>query len=231
MCNICEKELELKEEMQLNVFPGSIWKATHDGQPCITVLYNGKVENKVQFSEFLNDMLDERQNIMKICCIHLDAELSDMPILLFDPEQSLVEYCTSCKTILSEIEQLTVLRDVALGTILLQSNPAINVKVPIESIFVHKDSDGEIRALFSPLYRCSCFPQNESTSKPTENYKWIKDALLLMHCRENYNENSELPESHILYNIFKYKWFSDNESLHPKEITEVAKEISYILGK
>ena len=218
--------------MQLNVSPCSFWEALHDMEPCMALVYNEQSANKLQFSEFVNEMLSEKKHVLKAFCKHFDDKLSTNPILLFEPKQSLKDYCTSCAIGLSEVDQLTVLQDVAIGTLGFLSPPNSKLTVvTIDSIFIHEDGDGKIRALFSPLYQSSYFPQIELTSESLLNYEWIKEVLLFINYQDQYGEHSELPESHILYNIFKYKWFSDEENHHPNDIYEVAKEIMYILGK
>ena len=230
---VCKGELEIIEEIQqLNVSPWSWKKASHDRQPFMALVYNGKVGDKVRFGEFVNDMLIEKPNVLNACCVHLNKTLSDNPILLFEPEQSLRDYCTSGEVIF-EVDQLTILRDIAIGTLDFLSNSKLRLKVTVESIFVHEDSKGEIRAMFSPLYHYSVFPHAKQTPQPPADYEWIKNSLLLMQYQKlcNSDEQCVLPESHILYNIFKYKWFPDEESLRPKDTVEVAKEITYILGE
>ena len=228
---VCKGELEIIDEIQqLNVPPWSWKKASHDRQPFMALVYNGKVGNKVRFGEFVNDMLIEKPNVLNSCCVHLDETLSDNPILLFEPEQSLKDYCTSSDVIF-EVDQLTILRDIAIGTLGFLSNTKLRLKVTVESIFVHEESKGGIRALFSPLYQYSVFPHAKQTPQPPADYEWIKTSLLLMQCQKQCNEQYMLPESHILYNIFKYKWFPDEESLRPNNTVEIAKEIAYILGE
>ena len=227
---VCKGELEFDKEMQLNVSPCSFWKALHDGQPCMALTYNGKVDNKVQFSEFINDVLAGKQNVLKACCVHLDNELSDNPILRFEPEQSLMDFCTSCDTI-SEVDQLTILRDVAVEKLNFWIHTNMELKVPVESIFVHKENDCGIRVFFTPLYHFSHFPQINQSFEPPADYQWIKEVLILMCRQDQCDELSKLPKNHILYNIFTYKWFSDDKRLRPKVIGEVAKDIAYILGK
>ena len=217
--------------MQFDVSRWSLRKALHDGEPFMALVYNSRVEDKVLFSEFIDDLLIEKQNVLKASCVHLDDTLSDNPILLFEPEQSLKDYCTTSEVI-SEVDQLTILRDVAIGTIGFLPHTKLRLKVTVESIFVHKESKGEIRAYFSPLYQHSYFPNYaRQDTRPSADYEWVKTSLLLMHYRDRCDEHTELPEEHILYNIFKYKWFSEEESLHPKDIIEIAKEIAYIRGK
>ena len=224
--NVCKEELEIDEEMQLEVSPCSFRKAFHNRQSCMAVVYTkSKDDKKFQFCKFVNDVLADRQNVLKVNCVHFDNKLSHHPILLYEPEQPLKEYCSSCGTI-SEIEQLSILLDIALATLGFSSGMQPNVTK--ESIFVHKDSNGEIKALFSPLYKYSYFL---SPVEPRGGFDWIREVVLLMHYRDQYSKHTELPESHILYNIFKYKWFSDKEEARPEDKVEVAKEIEYILGK
>ena len=231
---VCKEELLLNEEIQPKVIidsPWSIRKASHNSEPCMALVSDGNVDDKVHFGEFINDMLIKKHYVLKVCCVHLDDKLSDNPILLFEPEQSLKDFCTSSEVI-SEIDQMTILRDVAIGTLGFQvSHPSLRHKVTVESIFVHKDSKGQIRALYFPLYQYSYFLHSEQSPEGLADYEWVKNSLLLMHYRGQCDEHSELSESHILYNIFKYKWFSDNRSLHPNDTAEIAKDIAYILGK
>ena len=230
--NFCKGKLEIIEEMQqLNVSPWSWKKVSHDRQPFMALVYNGKVDDKVRFSEFIKDMLIEKQYVLSACCVHLDHTLSYNPILLFKPEQSLKDYCLS-SSVISEVDQLTILRDIALGTLGFLSNTRLRLKVTVESIFVHtKDIKGGIRALFSPLHHYSYFPHTEQTPQPSADFEWVKNSLLLMQCQNQCAEQYTLPESHILHNIFTYKWFSDEKSLHPTDNAEIAKEIAYILGE
>ena len=197
----------------------------------MALVFHGKIDNKLQFSEFVKEVCNhKKENVLSACCVHFDDTLSCNPILLFEPEQSLRDYCTSSEVI-SEVDQLTILRDIAVGTRGFQSHINLRLRVTIESIFVRKDSKGEIRALFSPVYQHSYFPNVDQAPEPSEDYEWVKDSLLLMLYRDQCVRHTELPESHLLYNIFKYKWFSDEQSLHPKDNVELANEIAYIMGK
>ena len=226
---ICKLEINFLEELALNVSSSSLWTVSHDGKLCIALLYSGKIDNKLQYSDYVNKMLEEKRNVMKASCVHLDENI-DNPILIFEHAQMLKDYFTSCEP-LTEIRQLTILRDVAkaVGAFGLLSRGKL--KVTVDTIFIEEASDGEITALFSPIYQHSYFPQAKQSPESQTDYEWVKHALLLMHYRDKYNEHSELPESHILSNIIKYKWFSNEESLHPNGIIEIAKEIKDILGK
>ena len=216
--------------MQFNVSPWSLRKATHDGEPFMALVCNSRVEDKVQFTEFIDNMLIEKQNVLKAYCVHLDDTLSDNPILLFEPKQSLKDYCTASEVI-SEVDQLTILRDVAIGTIGFLPCTNFKLKVTVESVFVHRDSNAGIRALFSPICQYSYFPHTEQTIDHLEGYEWVKDFLLYMQYQNHCNEHFELPQSHILYNVSKYKWFSGDQNLRSRSTIEIAKEISYILGE
>ena len=210
--------------------PWCLRKVSHDRQPLMALVYNNRVDDKVHFSEFVNNMLIEKRNMLTACCVHLDSTLSNNPILLFEPEQSLKDFCTSSEVI-SEVDQLTILRDVAIGTLGFLSHMTTRLNVTIESIFVRQNCKGGITALFSPMYQYSYFPHAKETLESLLDYQWVKNSLLLMQYRSQCDEHSELPKEHILYNIFKYKWFSEEKSLRPKDTVEIANEIDYILGK
>ena len=187
--------------------------------------YNKKIENERQFIEYIKCLLTENKNTMKVNCVHLDNNLSGNPILVFEPKQTLTDFCTSLRPI-SELEQLSVVHDVAVG--ILSFPATMQLKVTKEAIFVHKNENGETRGLFSPLYQYSYFPEALQSQELLVDLKWVKDSLLLMHYRNQYHEKSELPKSHILHDIMLYKWFSEVERLHLKDI---AKDIKYIRGK
>ena len=220
--------------MELAVSPCSLWKASHSEQYKLAVVYSKQVDDTLQFSEFINNVLygeENNPNVMKASCVHQDYKLSPYQILIFEPEQSLKDFCISGRP-LSEIEQLSILRDVGLGALNFSQRTRLSVHVTIESIFVHVGSSSEISALFFPLYDHSCYSRNKSTilQKPNK-FQWIKDVLLLINYSVEYSEHSELPSNHVLYNIFKYKWFANDEEIHPKNIEDITEEIDYILGK
>ena len=196
----------------------------------MALVHKGQVDDKLLFCEYVYDILTEKENVLKARCVHLDENISDNPILLFEPKQTLKDFCMSCE-VTTEIDQLTILRDIAVGIHGFHSYTNLRIEVTMQSIFVDKDSKGGIRALFSPMYQHSYFPRFEQCPKSPADYQWVKNSLLLMHYRDQCGEHSELPKSHILYNILKYKWFSDEKSLHPKGTAEIAKEIGNILGK
>ena len=227
---VCKVRLEFNEELKLDVSPCSLRKASHDGEPFMALVYNGKVDGIAQFGEFVNNVLKDEQNVLKASCVHLDAHLSENPILLFEPEQPLKDFCVTHE-VLSEVDQLTILRDVTVGLHSFLSCTNIRLKVTTESIFVHEDSKGQVKALFSPMYQYSYFPHAKQPPQSSVDYEWVKTALLLMHYRDQCGEHSELPKSHILYNIFKYKWFSDEKIFHPEVTAEIDEEFCYILGK
>ena len=197
---ICEIELKLSERIPLNVSPYSFWKALHDGHSYMALVYNDKITNKARFSEFIDDMLTDQRNVLKACCVHLDNKLSDNPILLFKPELSLKTYCISYGP-LTGVDQVTILRDIAVGTLDFMARTNSKLTVTLESVFVHKEGDTEITTLFLPLYQISYFPEAKPESQI--DYQWIKEALMLMN---QFDLHSELHKSHILYNVFKYKW-------------------------
>ena len=187
--------------------------------------YNKKIENERQFIKYIKYLLTENKNTMKVNCVHLDNNLSENPILIFEPKQTLTDFCTSTRPI-SELEQLSVVHDVATG--ILSFPATMQLKVTKEAIFVHENENGETRGLFCPLYQYSYFPEALQTQELLVDLKWIKDSFLFMHYQDQYLEISELPKSHILHDNMKYKWFSEVENLHLKE---VATDIKCIRGK
>ena len=221
---VCKKKLEFIKKIELKVSPCSFFTALHDGQPYMALKYDNKIDNEQLFSEYIN-LLTDNKNVMKVNCVHLDNNLSRYPILIFEPKQTLTDFCTSSRPI-SELEQLSVVHDVAVG--ILSFPTTVQLKVTKEAIFVHKSENGETRGFFSLLYQHSYFPEALQTQELSVDLKWVKDSLLLMHYQAQYHEKSELPESHILHDIMKYKWFSKAEKTHLKDI---AKDIKYIRGK
>ncbi|XP_064398620.1 uncharacterized protein LOC135345186 isoform X3 [Halichondria panicea] len=222
LTNICENELELQEEMDLDVSPCSLWKALHNGQQCMGLKYNGK-DDILKFSEFIEDVQQNKPNVIPAKCVHFDTKLSSHPIILFEVEQPFKEYCFSSETV-SEMQQLSLLWNASISVLGFSSS--ITIQLTTESLFVHKASTDDTKAIFLPMYEHSYFHQLEPKTQPVLN--WLKDTLLVMVHLKQYSINSELPENHILFNIFKHKWFSDDKP-GCLSITDVAKELEHIL--
>ena len=227
----CESELELQEEMDLDVSPCSLWKALHSGQQCMALKYN--VEGDIlKFSKYIEDVHKNKPNVMPAKCIHFDATLvlSSHPIILFEVQQPLKEYCFSSEA-LSEIQQLSLLLDAAISV--LGFSPNITLQVTTESLFVHKSSTNDTKTLFLPIYERSYFHQLELNTQPElPSLNWLNDSLLLMIHRKQCNSDSKLPDNHILFNVFKHRWFPDNKLGSSSTVTaDVAKELEHILGK
>ena len=204
--------------------PCSLWKALHNGQQCMALKYNGE-DGILKFSKYIEDLQKNTPNAMIPKCVHFDTKLSSHPIILFEVEQPLNEYCSSSEA-LSEIEQLSLLLNAAISV--LGFSPNITLQVTTESLFVHKAST---EAMFLPVYEHSYFHQMEPKTQPElPSLNWLKDTLLLMVHRKQYSSNSKLPEDHILFNNFEHRWFPDDKSCYSSTV-DVANELSVILGK
>ncbi len=233
----CESELELLEVMDLDVSPCILWKVLHSGQQYMALIYNGKCDSEeaiLNFSKYIEDIQNNKPNVMPVKCVHFYTELSSHPIILFEVEQPLKEYCKSSEAI-SEIQQLSLLWNAAISVLGFSSS--ITLQMTTASLFVHKTSTDDItstddtKAMFLPVYEHSYFHKMEPRTQPeSPSLNWLKDTLFLMIHRKQYSSNSNLPENHILFNIFKYKLFPDDKPgcLNTKH---AAKELNDILGK
>ena len=223
----CETKLELQKEMDLDVSPCSLWKALHNGKQCMALVYNGEGD-KLKFTKYIEDVQKNKPNVMPAKCIHFDTKLNSHPVVLFEVQQPLKEYCFSSEA-LSEIQQLSLLLNAAISV--LGFSPDITLQLTTESLFVQKSSSNDTNAMFLPIYEQSYFHQLEPKIKPeVPSLNWLNDSLLLMVHRKQCNSNSKLPENHILFNIFKHRWFPDNK-LGSSGAADVAKELEHILGK
>ncbi len=223
----CDGELELQEEMDLDVSPCSLWKALHNGQQCMALKYNG--EDGIQkFSNYIEDLQKNKPNVMLPECVHFHTKLSSHPIILFEVQQPFKRFCSSSEA-LSEIQQLSLLLNAAISV--FGFSPSITLHVTTESLFVHKSSTDDTKAMFLPVYEHSYFHQMEPKTQPElPSLNWLKDTLLLMVHRKQYSSNSKLPEDHILFNNFEHRWFPDDKP-GCSSTTDVAKELEHILGK
>ena len=227
LTDICESELELQEEMDLDVSPCSLWKALHNGEQCMALKYNGE-DDMLKFNEYIEDLQRSNPNAMPAKCFHFVAKLSSHPIILFELQQPIKEYCFSSEA-LSEIQQLSLLLNAAISV--LGFAPSITLQVTTKSLFVHKSSTNDTKAMFLPIYKHSYFHQLEPKTQPdVPSLNWLNDTLLLMVHRKQYSSDSKLPENHILFNIFKHRWFPDDKP-GCSSTADVAKELQYILGK
>ncbi len=227
LTTICESELELQEEMDLDVSPCSLWKALHSGQQCMALKYSDEFEYDKIMLKFIEDLQRSNSIVMPAKCVHFDTNLSSHPIILFEVQQPFNEYCFSSE-VLSEVQQLSLL-NAAISV--LGGSPNITIQVTTESLFVHKASKGDIKVMFLPVYEHSYFHQMEPKTQPeSPSLNWLKDTLLLMVHRKQYSSNSKLPENHILFNNFKHRWFPDDK-LGSSSTEDVAKDLERILGK
>ncbi len=109
-----------------------------------------------------------------------------------------------------------------------------SARVSIISSLVFSNSKSyDTKAMFLPIYEQSYFHQLEPKIKPElPSLNWLNDSLLLMVHRKQCSSNSKLPENHILFNIFKHRWFPDDKLGSSSTVTaDVAKELKHILGK
>ncbi len=233
LTNVCESELELQEEMDLDVSPCSLWKALHSGQQCMALKYNGEGD-VLNFSKYIEDMQQNKRNVMPSKCVHFDAKLSSHPVILFEVQQPFNDYCFSSE-VLSEMQQLSLLLNAAISVLGFSSS--ITLQMTTESLFVHTTSTDDItstddtKAMFLPMYEHSYFHQLVPKTQPElPSLNWLKDTLLLMVHRKQCNSNSKLSENHILFNIFKHRWFPDDKPGY-SSTADVAKELQHILGK
>ena len=237
LISTCEKNLELLDKIKVDVTPCTLWRGLHSGQPCTVLKYEAEETNlNSNYTEYAHYILENRhENIVKADCIHTDDELSHNPIIVLRQVhlQTINEYLFSSHSALSEMEQLSLLLDITKGFASLQNNNSAYFRGTENSVFVHvEESIGNLTAQFFPLYKQSYFPraQEYAAAVSSADLTWLRTTTILLH-RESNDEKSELPESHVLYNIFKHKWLSDDERLRPRDVSQVAKEVEYILGK
>ncbi len=231
----CESEFELLEVMDLDVSPCILWKVLHSGQQYMALIYNGKCDSEeaiLKFSKYIEDVQNNKPNVMSAKCVHFYTKLSSHPIILFEVEQPLKEYCKSSEAI-SEIQQLSLLLNSAISVLGFSSS--ITLQMTTASLFVHKTSTDDItstddtNAMFLPVYEHSYFQQMAPKTQPElPSLNWLKDTLFLMVHHDS--NNSKLPENHILFNIFKHRWFSDDKP-GCSSTADVAKELEHILGR
>ncbi len=227
----CESELEFLEVMDLDVSPCILWKVLHSGQQYMALIYNGKCDSEeaiLKFSKYIKDVQNNKPNVMSAKCVHFYTELFSHPIILFEVEQPLKEYCKSFEAI-SEIQQLSLLLNAAISVIGFSSS--ITLQITTASLFVHKTSTDDTKAMFLPVYEHSYFQQMAPKTQPElPSLNWLKDTLFLMVHHDSNNIKLDLPENHILFSIFKHRWFPDDKP-GCLSTTDVAKELEHILGK
>ena len=234
LLSTCENKLELLENICVDVSPCTLWRGLHSGQPCTVLKYEAEETSK--YTEYAHYILENRhENVVKADCIHLDDELSHSPLLVLEQVhlQTINEYLSSSHSVLSEMEQLSFLLDITKGFASLQKDTSAYLRGTKNSVFVHtEESRGKLTPQFFPLYKQSYFPraQEYAAAVSSADLVWLRTTTILLH-HESDDEKSELPESHVLYNIFKHKWLSDDERLRPHDVSEIAEEIEYIISK
>ncbi|XP_064395955.1 uncharacterized protein LOC135342984 isoform X6 [Halichondria panicea] len=232
LLSACEKNLELLDKVKVDVSPCTLWTGLHNGQPCTVLKYEAK-ETKSSYTEYTHYILENKhEHVVKADCIHLDDELSHNPIIVLRQVhlQTINGYLSSTRSVLSEIEQLSFLLDIAKGFASLQKDTSAYFRGTENSVFIHvEESIGNLIAQFFPVYKQSYFPraQEYAAAVSSADLIWLRRTTILLD-RESNDEKSELPESHVLYNIFKHKWLSDDERLRPRDVSQVAKEVEYI---
>ena len=235
LLSACEKNLELLDKVKVDVSPCTLWTGLHNGQPCTVLKYEAE-ETKSSYTEYAHYILENKhEHVVKADCIHLDDELSHNPIIVLRQVhlKTINDYLSSSRSALSEMEQLSFLLDIAKGFASLQNDTSAYFRGTENSVFIHvEESIGNLIAQFFPVYKQSYFPraQEYAAAVSSADLIWLRRTTILLD-RESNDEKSELPESHVLYNIFKHKWLSDDERLRPRDVSQVAKEVEYIRGK
>ncbi|XP_064395980.1 uncharacterized protein LOC135343006 isoform X3 [Halichondria panicea] len=232
LLSACEKNLELLDKVKVDVSPCTLWTGLHNGQPCTVLKYEAE-ETKSSYTEYAHYILENKhEHVVKADCIHLDDELSHNPIIVLRQVhlKTINDYLSSSRSALSEMEQLSFLLDIAKGFASLQNDTSAYFRGTENSVFIHvEESIGNLIAQFFPVYKQSYFPraQEYAAAVSSADLIWLRRTTILLD-RESNDEKSELPESHVLYNIFKHKWLSDDERLRPRDVSQVAKEVEYI---
>ncbi len=116
---------------------------------------------------------------MKADCIHLDDELSHTPIIVLRQVhlQTINGYLSSTRSVLSEIEQLSFLLDIAKGFASLQKDTSAYFRGTENSVFIHvEESIGNLIAQFFPVYKQSYFPraQEYAAAVSSADLIWLR---------------------------------------------------------
>lgn len=227
----CEEELVLLKELDIDVSPCSLWEAHHNGQRCMALTYNSQdKDDSRDILDFVEQSLVERPNIVNGKCVHHDVKLSKHPITVLEYEESLLDYCSRSSTpALTEVNQLSILLDIALGVISFQTLCSSKLRCTEASIFLRKDNEGKMKAKLFPMFGHSYLPQQECVFDCSTDLQWLKIVTVLINNGKDGRE--ELPKNHVLFNILQYKWLAEEQDKRPQRIDDVAKELEYLLGK
>ena len=139
-----------------------------------------------------------------------------------------------------QVNQVSLLLDIANSVASFKSGASkYGVSVCTEAILV-QESLSETEAKFCPLYGSSFVSNAErsrdqeivpSTAIPLVELQWMSDVVKFIHFKGSVTRQAELPESHILKEMFDQKWLSKNDQFRPLNFKILCEEIQHLLGK
>ena len=132
----------------------------------------------------------------------------------------------------SEVNQLSLLTSIS-SCMSRFENLNQKVKVVMDHIFIHKNA-AEMEAKLIPVYGQSFIGEQSSLNSETLSHDellWMKEIILSIFSRGNITTDIQLPENHLLKNIFEQKWVSKDSRLRPASYSVLTDELQHLLGK
>ena len=140
---------------------------------------------------------------------------------------------------MSQVNQVSLLLDVANSVASFKHDtPKHEVLVCTDAILV-QETLSESEARFCPLYGLSFVsnisqshdPESNAASIPLVELQWMSDVVKFIHFKGSISEQVDLPENHVLKEMFDQKWLSINDRFRPPNYKILCDEIENLLGK
>ena len=81
------------------------------------------------------------------------------------------------------------------------------------------------------IRRIGRLSDQENASIPLVELQWMRDVVKFIHFKGSITEKVDLPENHVLKEMFDQKWLSVNDQFRPLSYKILCDEIENLLGK
>ena len=229
------------EESPLHEKQSKMVTAKHKGKECMALVYPDQFteESTVDagYIKYLEVLIRNHKEVPSIKGLYYPPTEEEgqkkYPAVIIEKLEPLKEVASSSNYYgESEVNQLSLLTSVS-SCMSRFENLNQKVKVVMDHIFIHKNA-AEMEAKLIPVYDQSFIGEQPSLNSETlshDDLLWMKETILSIFSRGNITTDIQLPENHLLKNVFEQKWLSKDTRLRPATYSVLTDELQHLLGK
>ena len=226
------KELHLQSKMVT---------AKHQGKECMALVYTDQFTKETTvdagYIKYLEVLIRDHKEVPSIKGLYYPPTEEEgqkkYPAVIVEKLDPLKEVASSSNYYgESEVNQLSLLTSIS-SCMSRFENLNQKVKVVMDHIFIHKNA-AEMEAKLIPVYGQSFIGEQSSSTSETlshDDLLWMKETILSIFSHGNITTDIQLPENHLLKNIFEQKWVSKDSRLRPASYSVLTDELQHLLGK